>query len=569
MRCSLLLLLFIAAQINETLLGVPELSARKKHRTEELEDEVKENAAEEDVDGGEVEYEYEYEYEEDENEDFDDDDEDDGDDDGDDEYYYYYYYYYDDEENVTSSELPSTSVDEEISTTPYYEYYEELPSDYDNNKKSTLKTPDIEEFLQVLVSTNPNEGVDVNEFFSETNSSSVITESSEPELEQILTEQPIISLAATKTTFPAAAEIKLTSPSYKTSSQSVVPRLTTSTSRKPLAAHILTEIKPNSTPAGSFIATKPMLISASTPKTITSAAPIQSVKPKTAITTTNTEKVTQANKATTQLKAQVAISVSTTRLISTSLAATVKTSTLSTKSSSTTKKIPATTSSTTTTSTSAPMDPALFKKNCHAKQFSKLLKCCEPAAKNLVPLASRDRSCKANPSLLNAFNSYSLNKLQYSKNLRTKNFKFRNSKIQKAMGKSACFVNCFLISNGAMTEDLLIKEEQLITFLTSMQNDQKWVSFISSAVSECLTLTSGFQVPSFSRASKKCDGTAYVATQCVLHKMIADCPNRVMTKQCYDSYLLFDKCSTPTLAFAFQLHDRKKRLKFSNKNKNG
>ncbi|XP_059488856.1 uncharacterized protein LOC132204385 isoform X2 [Neocloeon triangulifer] len=498
MRCSLLLLLFIAAQINETLLGVPELSARKKHRTEELEDEVKENAAEEDVDGGEVEYEYEYEYEEDENEDFDDDDEDDGDDDGDDEYYYYYYYYYDDEENVTSSELPSTSVDEEISTTPYYEYYEELPSDYDNNKKSTLKTPDIEEFLQVLVSTNPNEGVDVNEFFSETNSSSVITESSEPELEQILTEQPIISLAATKTTFPAAAEIKLTSPSYKTSSQSVVPRLTTSTSRKPLAAHILTEIKPNSTPA-----------------------------------------------------------------------ATVKTSTLSTKSSSTTKKIPATTSSTTTTSTSAPMDPALFKKNCHAKQFSKLLKCCEPAAKNLVPLASRDRSCKANPSLLNAFNSYSLNKLQYSKNLRTKNFKFRNSKIQKAMGKSACFVNCFLISNGAMTEDLLIKEEQLITFLTSMQNDQKWVSFISSAVSECLTLTSGFQVPSFSRASKKCDGTAYVATQCVLHKMIADCPNRVMTKQCYDSYLLFDKCSTPTLAFAFQLHDRKKRLKFSNKNKNG
>ncbi|XP_059489088.1 uncharacterized protein LOC132204543 isoform X2 [Neocloeon triangulifer] len=179
--------------------------------------------------------------------------------------------------------------------------------------------------------------------------------------------------------------------------------------------------------------------------------------------------------------------------------------------------------------------------NCSAKNYAKVFECCANPPTSLV-LFNRFENyyyCKITKEDLHAFNVFSLNKQQHFSNSPANSIAFQSKKVKTALGRHACFVNCYLMQKGSMSPDLTINQTALTDFLIAAQTDEFWKSTISAAIAECISVV---------KVRSSCSGKAFVIVQCVLFKMITKCPKRVESISCTKTYSLFDRCSANVFA---------------------
>ncbi|XP_059485317.1 axoneme-associated protein mst101(2)-like [Neocloeon triangulifer] len=170
-------------------------------------------------------------------------------------------------------------------------------------------------------------------------------------------------------------------------------------------------------------------------------------------------------------------------------------------------------------------------------------KCCVSPPSTLVAFNGPDHACRATRGALKAFNVFLLNKQQRFINSPTNSILFQSLKVKKALGRRACFVNCYLKQKGAMSATNVIDTAKLTSLLTTTQTDAAWKSKISTAITDCISIVEGLSIPDFVSQRSTCPGKAFVIAQCVVLKTISNCPTKVNTKICMRKYNFFNRCT--------------------------
>ncbi|XP_059481799.1 acrosin-like [Neocloeon triangulifer] len=201
----------------------------------------------------------------------------------------------------------------------------------------------------------------------------------------------------------------------------------------------------------------------------------------------------------------------------------------------------------------APKIPASAKPapQCSNQNYEGFVnKCCNVPMMNFMLPNGADTTCKRNPSVVKYFNVFMMNKLQPPKALnQSVNYTDRNLlKNNSDWSRAAAFLDCHLNQTN-VTVNGTVNKEALVTFLSKTNNNSAiWVPKIACAVSQCIDIVSKINTSNnVINGKEKNNATALYVVQCVLFKMIKNCPDRKITPACNNSYTIFDQCSFSVL----------------------